>query len=870
MTEPEKRDLVLNPGEYAFLQDQTRGVIKTYVGPVVVNQTGQDSPVQWNTQTRRFERMSRLEGAVCPAPIASEGDYIVLENPASDAKTPQVGAVSNTPDLLAGCKVNIPGPCTFALWPSQSAQVVQGHTLRSNQFLVVRVYNEDLARKNWGKAVIKGADGAPKAAGKGDFMTIGQRLIIKGTEVSFYIPPTGIEVAQDDDGIYVREAVTLERLEFCILVDEDGNKRYEKGPQVVFPKPTEEFFVDGEQRKYKAIELNPIQGLHVKVIAPYEENGKKHEEGDELFITGKDCSIYFPRPEHSIIQYGSRMKHYGVAVPAGEARYVMNRITGDIATTHGPAVLLPNPTTHVIVRRVLSPKEVGLWYPGNDAAQQYNEMLRGLMSENGLDHLEESRFQAELAPSSGGQRASYLNYMSESSEAPDSNLKAFAAVSREMFGAIGTKGTRTSAVTPTGTTTPPPPPGGIKRGTQFTKPRELLLDTKYDGVPVICPWTGYAVLVVSKTGKRRVVVGPSTVLLGYDETLEVLSMSTGKPKNSDRLLSSVYLRTKNNKVSDHVWVDTADHVRCRLELSFLVNFEGEAEKWFEVENYVKFLTDHVRSMLKGAVRKISVEEFYGKATDIVRDLLLGTHAEGKDRPGRLFKENGMRIADVEVLGLEIEDAEIRKLLVEAQVSAVAGNIRLGQDEKTLLIARREEEIARLTAVEQAETAKTMAGLEVEKVKANGELMVAKLNSELESLKTAEVAHVQREKNRDIEAAAMRLRVQAEREATFYGDKRREEMRLEGVVAETKAAIDKINALQPGFCEALLAVSNQETLEKVAKALSAQQLLGGDNLVDVVQKVFKGSPLETVLRAVVTKAGSKAPVMEAAGDNGGRR
>ena len=32
---------------------------------------------------------------------------------------------------------------------------------------------------------------------------------------------------------YVREAVTLERLEYCILLDEDGNKRFIRGPAVV-------------------------------------------------------------------------------------------------------------------------------------------------------------------------------------------------------------------------------------------------------------------------------------------------------------------------------------------------------------------------------------------------------------------------------------------------------------------------------------------------------------------------------------------------------------------------------------------------------------------------------------------------------------
>jgi major vault protein len=46
-------------------------------------------------------------------------------------------------------------------------------------------------------------------------------------------------VVPDAAGVYVREAVTLERLEYCILLDEDGNKRFVQGPAVVFPEPTE-------------------------------------------------------------------------------------------------------------------------------------------------------------------------------------------------------------------------------------------------------------------------------------------------------------------------------------------------------------------------------------------------------------------------------------------------------------------------------------------------------------------------------------------------------------------------------------------------------------------------------------------------------
>jgi len=97
-------------------------------------------------------------------------------------------------------------------------------------------------------------------------LTMGKLLVIKGTDVSFYIPPTGVEVVPDAEGQYIRNAATLERLEYCTLLDEDGNKRFIIGPAVVFPRPTETFVEKAESRKFKAIELNEISGLYIKVI----------------------------------------------------------------------------------------------------------------------------------------------------------------------------------------------------------------------------------------------------------------------------------------------------------------------------------------------------------------------------------------------------------------------------------------------------------------------------------------------------------------------------------------------------------------------------------------------------------------------------
>lgn len=865
MTQPtgEKRDLVLAPGEYAFLQDETRGQIKVHVGPTVINQTAQDRPVVYNPATKNFQRCG-LEQAVVKCPVASEGDYVVLENPSTDAKFPDEGGAKVAPNLKTGRKVNIPGPCTFGLWPTQTAAVIPGHHLRSNQYLLVRVYNEDEARQNWNKtvAVLTNAvggeqgDSAPPitAAPEELKLTIGKLLIIKGTEVSFYIPPTGVEVVPEASNQYVREAVTLEQLEYCILIDENGKRRYERGPQVVFPKPTEQFYTEDGVRKYRAIELNGIQGIHTKVVAPYTENGTKYDVGTELFITGEDTPIYFPRVEHSIIRYGDKQKHYATAVPAGEGRYVMDRNTGEINTERGPAMLLPDPRSKVTVRRMLSDKQCMLWYPSNEEALAYNRSLREIAKEspsNRSGFVSEGDIEKAASPqnrnrgkargligSSGGSMrsafpASYSNVGHESVGATES-----LSLADESVG---------SAVAET-----------FERGTQYTPPRTITLDTKYDGVPSITIWTGYAVMVVSKTGSRRVVVGPQTVLLDYDESLEVLELSTGKPKTTDKLEKTVYLRTTNNKVSDIVTVTTRDHVAVSLKLSYRINFEGDDPSlWFQVENYVKYLCDHARSILKGVGQKKKVEDFYTNGVDIVRDALLGTGDANQQRAGMRFDENGMRMMEVEVLGIAVEDEGIAKLLGNSSYQVVASNINLHQAEKELEVAKRKEEIEREKARAVWLTTEEKSRLDAERLKVTKDLNLARILAEKEQAEQQKLAEDAKESVLDLSNERGLARRKAESTLEVETDKAKSLVLLGKEEGLTKNVCDRFKSAQGGFTEALATLQNQETLVKVAQAMSVQQFVGGKSLTDVIVKVFQGTGLEDLMKKVDERANNGA-------------
>ncbi|WP_254556670.1 hypothetical protein, partial [Salmonella enterica] len=76
-----------------------------------------------------------------------------------------------------------------------------------------------------------------------------------------------------------------------------------------------------------------------------------------------------------MIQYDGKYMHHAIAIPEGEGRYILNRISGDIKTVKGPQMYLPDPRHEVVVKRKLTSKECQLIYPGNLEVLEYNNGL---------------------------------------------------------------------------------------------------------------------------------------------------------------------------------------------------------------------------------------------------------------------------------------------------------------------------------------------------------------------------------------------------------------------------------------------------------------------------------------------------------------
>lgn len=806
---PRQRDFVLNMNEFAHILSKTDGNIKCAVGPFQTSLSQQETPVIFNTVNKRFEECGDYDKAKQLFISAPEGWYVVLKNPTADGQHPQAGRPNQSPsNLEIGKKVNIFGPESFALYPGQMAKVIQGHRLRSNQYLLARVYDADAANKNEG--VVTDTDGKEQKTSNKFFP--GQMLVIEGTKVSFYIPPTGIEVIPVDEKNYIRDAVTLERLEYCILKDENGNKRYLHGPDVVFPKPTETFVKTSHGGYcFRAIELSKISGIYVKVIAEYTENGVTHPIGEELFITGNEQMIYYPRPEHAIISYDGKHMHHAIAIPEGEGRYVMNRETGEIKTVVGPKMYLPDPRKEVVVKRKLTSKECQLWYPGNVDAIEYNKSLNEKSLEKNIKKL-------------GGV----------------SDIKNL--IFNSAFSDVASMDCLESNA-------------GISRGTSYTKPRTITIDNRFDGVITIDVWTGYAINVTSKSGTREVVVGPKTKLLNYDETLEVLELSTGRPKTTDNLIKTVFLRVENNKISDLINVQTKDFVNVQIKVSYCVDFlEKYKDKWFSVENYVKYMCDRQRSLLKREAKKYNIEDFYTNASDIVRKICLDLSDDkniknGKpeiEREGRFFKENGMLVHDVEVLSIAVE-SNVASILNEHQEEMIRKCLELSDATRKMEVVTKlaafEKEEAKIRYDNQIHKLELKKTLEMEELKAKEELD-KKEREQLEAKKQAE-CDMQTLIDAITEAKLERTKKEDATQLEYEKAKANIEKAKQEAYAETVSKI--VTAIGPDLVAALTSTSNASMLETVTKSMAPYAIArGNESVAEVTDRLLRGTNLEKLI------------------------
>jgi major vault protein len=404
----------------------------------------------------------------------------------------------------------------------------------------------------------------------------------------------------------------------------------------------------------------------------------------------------------------------------------------------------------------------------------------------------------------------------------------------------------------------------ISRGTSYTKPRTITLDNKLDGVVSIDVWTGYAINVISKDGTRKIVCGPQTVLLDYDQTLESLQLSTGNPKDTNRLLNTVYLRHENNKVSDTIFVETKDFVKAGVKVSYCVDFDEKyMDKWFNVDNYVKYLCDRVRSLVKKEVKNCTIYDFYQNYSDIVRNVALGLNETGEksEHQGhRFFDENGMFIHDIEILGLEVEK-EVAAMLVDKQHEMIRKTLELAD-------AQREAELAEALQIaeqkkQELRTQTLINKMDLQKMEAEHKMDI---QSEIARQQEAE-EFAKKKAEQDIQpildaiAEAQSQRETAKHKAVLERDaaahdlaiatqQREADIEMAKQEAYAKTVKEIMESITPDLIAAIEVGGQRNLLSALTENMSPYAIANGESVVETTDRLLRGLPIDKSLQQIL--------------------
>lgn len=179
-----------------------------------------------------------------------------------------------------------------------------------------------------------------------------------------------------------------------------------------------------------------------------------------------------------------------------------------------------------------------------------------------------------------------------------------------------------------------------------------------------------------KQKTARVVFGPDLVMLQPDEQFTQLSLSGGKPKRPN-VIKALCLLLGPDFCTDIITIETSDHARLSLQLSYNWHFEVadkgsevEASKIFSVPDFVGDACKAIASRIRGAVAGVQFDDFHKNSAKIIRTSVFGMDDRGKVRDRFCFPANCLVITSVDIQSVEPVDQRTRDALQKSVQLAI--------------------------------------------------------------------------------------------------------------------------------------------------------------------------------------------------------
>lgn len=854
--------------------NETSGEILTHVGPTEFTPSANDRIVRANGRGGYEQAQMEARAFI----MARDGEYVLLQNPVKvvndddGANGAYVPGGNKEKNLAMGTTRIIPGPCAFPLWPGQRAEVRPAHKLGANHYLLVEViadvdegapyYDLVMRSAEQSSVVIENEDGVEEIEAAPTVehgrLRLGQRIVIQGRHTQLFIPPTGIDVvaALDDrvdpsDGVATLPPSIADELQgmlrqieagitarqFSVMKNELRHRNeWSSGVRAIVLTALDDAF------NKKGHKRSRTGGPTSDALDPYARKavvlGPKNfcilfdADGNPRIVRGP--ARVFPGPHDRFLHRGSKRRVYN-AYELGENQAlwlrIIKRITRSELVARLPAGIELDQEIYEAGAELLVRGQPSVFFPFIEAEvlhPQSREPHVGNAHESviidaiGIDQ-KSGIYVRDLRTGMVKMIRGETTYLVDPRR-EEHVLRRVTADQWNLWIGHGEPQKRTTAETIT--------PWALS---------------------VIVP-NNEAILITSRHG-RRVVVGPRTELLQYEEQLTALHLSRGMSKNSQDRVTTCFLKVKGGRVADSFDIESADYVRLKVRLGVAGHFDGEPENWFSVDNPVKLMADTLRAQLRRAARGMPATKLLQGLPDLVQSTFF------EDGNPLVFNENGMVIDAVDVLSVQLANPELAKAFGDVQREAVALQLKDEQAARRLASTRLLDELDQEEHVIQRRSHERMSQTSRSEVEDEHKVELRKLELTADrrdaeqsrrhagALKEAEFEAKRREAVAQAAAIVRQTEADAEAKAlTVVGEVRLTQSEAEAEVARKTAQVlaeaeaGRLKAVTPELVGALQAAADSQVMQAAAENMNLVSLLSGKTPAELLAQVVKGTPL----------------------------
>lgn len=199
-----------------------------------------------------------------------------------------------------------------------------------------------------------------------------------------------------------------------------------------------------------------------------------------------------------------------------------------------------------------------------------------------------------------------------------------------------------------------------------------------------------------KEKQSKIVFGPELVKLGPYEQFTILEFSGDNPK-TEKKIKTLIMRLGPDYISDTIEVETSDHAKLLLRITYSWEFvfdktkEDEVQRLFHVKDFVGDCCKSVASRIRGIVSSVSFDDFHRESSNIVQIGVFGKDSQGKLKRPLVFKSNNLHITNVDIQSQEPVDKKTREILNDSMKLSMETNIKIKEAEAVHIENRANQE-----------------------------------------------------------------------------------------------------------------------------------------------------------------------------------